>query len=333
MKPPLATSRPTPARFTAQLMRILVTGASGFLGRAIVRRLGKRADMELFACSRLPLPGIACSWIDLLDTAFLQQAIADFAPDAVIHAAGRAHGPASRMLRDNAAVTGVDSGEALVAAAPSAGLVLLSSAAQSWSNPGSSAVAGGRSSPAGQRLRAFQTGGRAGGVLERRSLGPEGELAQGLQHRDRRPGQSPGLGAVRAVGRRSAGGAAASLGVDGAVGGDPRLRHRGGCVRRDPGSDRSRRLGRNDQRLQRRRADDPALWIPRAFWAGSRFPIALRTDAVSNDRGVAWSVGDPAKAERLLGLRPSGDLAAVLDEAVARIEAAGKAGADARPGA
>ena len=36
-------------------MRVLITGASGFMGAALARRFGPRADVELFAIGRKDL--------------------------------------------------------------------------------------------------------------------------------------------------------------------------------------------------------------------------------------------------------------------------------------
>lgn len=108
-------------------MRILVTGAGGFLGGALARRLAERPDVELMALARRAAssPGD----VDLRDRAAIVRLLAEARPDVVVHAAGRTPGRPGALLADNAIAT-ANLAEAIGLAAPEAGLVLLGSAAQ-----------------------------------------------------------------------------------------------------------------------------------------------------------------------------------------------------------
>jgi 2-alkyl-3-oxoalkanoate reductase len=66
-------------------MKILLTGASGFVGRSLMRRCGGRSSLELFGLGRRPMPWPNYAQRDLADPLQLP-----FRPDVVIHAAARA---------------------------------------------------------------------------------------------------------------------------------------------------------------------------------------------------------------------------------------------------
>jgi len=69
-------------------MRILVTGAAGFLGRALVNRLKARGDTELHVTDlRQPQAGVFHS-CDLLDRAAVARLLEEVAPGLVYHLAG-----------------------------------------------------------------------------------------------------------------------------------------------------------------------------------------------------------------------------------------------------
>lgn len=68
-------------------MKVLVTGSSGFIGQAVVRRL-RAEGCEVVGLDRAPSDAteIVC---DILEADRLQHAVKDAAPDAVIHLAAR----------------------------------------------------------------------------------------------------------------------------------------------------------------------------------------------------------------------------------------------------
>jgi len=110
-------------------MRVLLTGAGGFLGGEIAQRLAVRPGIELVASARSRPPRPGGIVLDLADRAAIIRCLTGVKPDAVIHAAGRTEGPPSALLADNAIAT-ANLAAALAMAAPDAGLVLLGSAAQ-----------------------------------------------------------------------------------------------------------------------------------------------------------------------------------------------------------
>lgn len=65
-----------------QPTRILITGASGFVGGALMRRFNARDDLLLHGLARRPMPWPNSTQWDLTQTVSL-----DFTPDVVIHAA------------------------------------------------------------------------------------------------------------------------------------------------------------------------------------------------------------------------------------------------------
>jgi len=111
-------------------MRILVTGAGGFLGGAIHRRLTARGDVEAIAATRRPSPRQPHARpFDLGDKAAIANALRAVRPDIVVHAAGRPRGSSGDFDADNITAT-INLAQAIGEVSPSAGLILLSSAAQ-----------------------------------------------------------------------------------------------------------------------------------------------------------------------------------------------------------
>lgn len=87
-------------------INILVTGASGFIGQAFLRRFAHQENLNIYGVGRRPIPqipsGVRYAQWDLADLNQL-----DFTPDVVIHAAGKAGPWGSREAywRDNVLTT------------------------------------------------------------------------------------------------------------------------------------------------------------------------------------------------------------------------------------
>jgi nucleoside-diphosphate-sugar epimerase len=83
-------------------MKILVTGASGFVGGSFMRRFADEKNVALFGVSRRPTVLRQYARVDLTETAEIP-----FAADVVIHAAARASpwGTAAEFERQNVAAT------------------------------------------------------------------------------------------------------------------------------------------------------------------------------------------------------------------------------------
>ncbi|WP_299997264.1 NAD(P)-dependent oxidoreductase [uncultured Cedecea sp.] len=88
------------------MINIVITGASGFIGQAFLRRFAGHNNLELLGVGRRPRPksltGMRYFQLDLADLDTL-----DFAPDVVIHAAGKAGpwGSRAEYWRDNVLTT------------------------------------------------------------------------------------------------------------------------------------------------------------------------------------------------------------------------------------
>jgi len=99
-------------------MKALVTGSSGFIGRALVRRL-KAAGWDVAGLDKES--GAAGSYLcDLLDTARLTDAVREFSPDTLVHLAARTDLDEKANLAGYAAnIDGVQNLIAAVRLAPS----------------------------------------------------------------------------------------------------------------------------------------------------------------------------------------------------------------------
>jgi nucleoside-diphosphate-sugar epimerase len=311
-------------------MRVLLTGAGGYIGGTIAGRLAARGDTELLLCGRTLPAATSGVALDLLDAGALRRTLADFAPEAVVHAAGRTAGAPSLMLRDNAVATAT-LGEAIVAEAPAAGLILLGTAAQygrspdrrPWreSDPCLPADPYAISKHAGERavmvrgrasglkvtaLRLFDivSGAPGGGQAFAGFLGKAAQASAGPPPPRVRMGA---LGAVRDFVDIEDVGRAVEAVIDRAVWGE--------VINIASGQGRTVR----------------ALIEAAIPLIDGGLILEAPDPAEADD--MDWSVGDPSKARALLGFAPSGDLTPVLARAAAWVRSAAKARADAGSGA
>ena len=311
-------------------MRVVVTGAGGFLGGAIARRFAAREDVQLIALERrTPTAFAGARLLDLGDRAAIAALLAEIRPDVVIHAAGRTPGrPDAPLLADNAIAT-ANLAEAIGQAAPGAGLILLGSAAQygisddltPWreSDPcapfepygASKHVAETCALAAGRRL-----GFRATALRLFNVVAPE---PQGEQ--------------VFASFLRKAAAAAAA--------GPPPWR-----VKMGPLITQRDFVDVEDVLTAVERVIEREVWgevinvcagvgrtarsLLGAAAAQTGGAVVVDEEAPIEAPELAWSVGDPARCEALLGFRPSSDLAPVTRRAAAWLVAAAKDAADAR---
>ncbi len=321
----------------------MVTGAGGFLGPALARRFASRSDVELTALGRAAPPDFPRAFaVDLHDKAALARVLAEVRPDVVVHAAGRTAGKPGELMADNAVAT-ANLAEAIGETSPGAGLVLMGSAAQygapaeprPWkeSDPCSPCEPYGRSKQAAETA-AFAAAQRLGfRVTALRIFNVVAPAPQGEQ--------------VFATFLRRAAAAAAA--------GPPPWRIRMGPLTavRDfvDIEDVLTAVERVIERGAWGEAINVCTGVGRTAQALLGAVAAQTGGAVVVEEApppaaapeLAWSVGDPAKCEALLGLRPSSDLAAVTRRATAwLLAAAGNAdprdadlgeAADARSGA
>ena len=113
--------------------RVLVTGANGLVGQAVVRRLGRWPGADLLAtgrAARFAAPGLAGGYapLDVRDAAAVERVFQDFAPAVVVHCAGTAQVEACEADREACWALNVDATASLAAACRRFGarLVLLS---------------------------------------------------------------------------------------------------------------------------------------------------------------------------------------------------------------
>jgi nucleoside-diphosphate-sugar epimerase len=290
-------------------MRILVTGAGGYLGGAIVRRLGARPDVALTAdAGRLD------------SRATIAERLRAAAPDAVIHAAGRTVGSAKALHAGNVAAT-ANLAAAIAEAAPDCGLVLLSSAAQYGPSPGRTPwTEAGPCRPGGDyglsklaaEAAAFAAAPNVVSLRIFNAIGPapHGDqafatflrrAAAALSVRPRAPVRMGPLEAIRDF-----------VGLDDVVTAVERAALRGawgGAIHVCTG------VGRPVRSLLDQ--------------AAARIEPTLSIEAEAGVGGVDWSVGDPSRCQARLGFTPTADLSGLIDMAAAWVLANAKAGANA----
>ena len=292
-------------------MRILVTGAGGFLGGAILRRLTARGDMDVLAAARSDL---ANEWA-------AAKALAAAKPDVIVHAAGRTYGPAEALQADNVAATEALA-RAVAAVSPECGLILLGSAAQygrslTWtpwreSDPGAPIDAYGASKLAAESV-AFTATGRTTALRIFNVIAPEPTGGQVFSSFLRQAAAAMAAAPPRRV----------ALGPVGAV--------------RDF-------VDVADVLTAVERVIDRGVWgepINVCSGVGRTVRALLEATAAQIDGDISideaaspppaldWSVGDPARCQALLGFTPSSDLAALTGRAADWVRNAAKAGAHA----
>jgi nucleoside-diphosphate-sugar epimerase len=105
--------------------RILVTGAAGFIGSAVVRRLAERGDVPVALVRPGGRPGPTSAAVtvevDVTDAAAVEQAVAEIAPHAIVHAAMAATHPDTDADRDESLRVSVLGTAAVIAAARRSG--------------------------------------------------------------------------------------------------------------------------------------------------------------------------------------------------------------------
>ena len=121
------------ARPDVFLPRVLVTGANGLVGQAVVRRLGRGPGADLLATGRRAAYAASdlsggYTALDVRDAAAVERTFQDFAPSVVVHCAGTAQVEACEADREACWALNVDATAALAAACRRHGarLVLLS---------------------------------------------------------------------------------------------------------------------------------------------------------------------------------------------------------------
>jgi GDP-4-dehydro-6-deoxy-D-mannose reductase len=305
-------------------MRVLITGAGGFLGGALARRLAGRRGVQVAALARRPAPALPGALVaDLACAEAVDAAVAAARPDIVVHAAGRTYGAPEALQRDNVVATG-NLISALARLPGETALLLLGSAGQygasadrrPWREDDACAPAGpyGAAKQAAEDL-AFAAALRGGPRVTALRLfnvvppSPQGEQAfDSFLRRAAAALAGPAPYAVR-------------MGPLGAV--------RDFVAAEDV-------LAAIERVIERR------VWgerfnvctgvgrTVRALLAATaaRLPTPLVIDEDDGPGGLDWSVGDPSRCEARLGLRLSSDLDATLQSAADWIVA--KEAADAR---
>jgi GDP-4-dehydro-6-deoxy-D-mannose reductase len=307
-------------------MRVLITGAGGFLGGALARRLAARDDVELVVWSREPLADFPQGRaLDLASSRAVAFAMRDDAPDVVVQAAGRTYGAPHEIGLDNAMVT-KNVAAAIAYFAADARLLLLGSGAQygvsesrtPWRETN-------RCTPVGEYAESK-------------------ELAEwSARHEARRAGFSvTALRLFNVVAPEPHGQQAFDTFLRkaaAALAGPPPWR-----VRMGPLSAVRDFVAADDVLTVIERVIDREVWgetinvcsgvgrtVRQLLEAtAARLPGELAIEEEDGPAGLDWSVGDPSRCEALLALRPSGDLDAIAGGGADWIMVAAKGGSDAR---
>jgi len=308
-------------------MRVLITGAGGFLGGALTRRLAGRSDVELVPWSRQPLAAFPRGrTIDLANSRAVAFAMRDDAPDVVVHAAGGATFATrrgvlyadSRLMANVAAAVGFYANHAR--------LLLLGSAAQygfsvsrtSWREIDPCEPIG--SYAAAKDLTehtALHEARRAGfGMTALRLFNVVAPEPHGQQAFDTFLRKAAAAVAAPPPWRVRMG---PLSGVRDFVAVEDVLEAVERVIDRDVWSE-TINVCTGVGRTVRQLLEATAAYLPG--------PLTIEED--DGPAGLDWSVGDPSRCEALLGLRPSADLEAIVRGGADWIVATAKGGADAR---
>jgi NDP-hexose 4-ketoreductase len=301
-------------------MRVLITGAGGFIGGALARRFAGRADVDLTALGRAEL--------DLGDRGAIAARLARSRPEVVIHAAGRTPGRPGALFADNALAT-ANLAEAIGTAAPEAGLIVLGSAAQYGISEDQ--VPWRESDPCAP----FEPYGLSKHAAETSALAAARRLgfrATALRLFNVITPEPRGEQVFAAFLRRAAGAAAA---------GPPPWR-----VRMGPLTALRDFVDIEDALTATERVIARGAWgevinvccgegrtaraLLGAVSAQTGGAVLVEEDPPAEPPMMPWSVGDATRCEALLGLRPTADLAGVARRAAAWLAAMAKEAADAR---
>src|SRR5436190_8814362 len=94
--PPWVSSRPKSPKARGSPF-LLVTGASGYLGRHLVARAGSAWRLVGTHLSRPPPPGLESYRVDIRDAAATGTLLDELRPEVVLHTAYRQHEPAVNL--------------------------------------------------------------------------------------------------------------------------------------------------------------------------------------------------------------------------------------------
>jgi GDP-4-dehydro-6-deoxy-D-mannose reductase len=308
-------------------MRVLITGAGGFLGGALARRLAAREDIELVTWSRTPLAAFPRGRaIDLMNRRAVAFAMRDDAPDVVVHAAGGAAFPTRRgvVYLDSQVMANVAA--ALGFLASHARLLLLSSAAHygasesrtPWReiDPCEPIGSYAEAKALAEHSAHFEADRAGFAVTALRLFNVVAPEPHGRQVFDTFLRKAAAVTAEPPPWRVRMGplGAVRDFVAVGDV-----LRAIERVIERDVWDETINvctGVGRTVRELLQATA--------------AHLPGEVAIEEEDGPAGLDWSVGDPSRCEALLGLRPSSDLEPIVRGAADWIVATAKDGADAR---
>jgi nucleoside-diphosphate-sugar epimerase len=304
-------------------MRVVVTGAEGFMGRALAARFAARPDVELFPLGRAAL--------DLQDRPAIIQTLGRIGPQVVIHAAGRTPGRPGALFADNALAT-ANLAEAIGEARCDTGLILLGSAAQYGISNDQRPW---RESDPCMPFEPYGVSKQAAETCAFAAARRWGFRAAALRIFNIISSEPQGEQVFAAFLRRAA--AAAQVGP-------PPWRVRmGPLIALRDFVDLDDVLVAVERVIERDAWAEPinvcsglgrtARSLLSAAAAQTSGAVIVEEDPPTQLPEMPWSVGDPTRCEALLGLRPSTDLAPLTRRAAAWLMTMAKEAAHARPDA